>query len=282
MLDDSGVFKILGNKVYLIGSVDFENRNSYVIRVTSTDTGTPPLTSAEQAFVVNVVDENEAPVKITLSNNTVFENRPAGTILGNLAIDDPDNYGNYSSRQPHVCRLSNSAQGRFRIVRRDGQNSLAQAAGTLDYEKYETYSISVVCSDPGGLNLETSFVVGVLDVNEAPTKIKLSMTSVSENLPPSVVGILSTQDPDNVRIKNKQTFRYSISNISLGSSPFVVDIDRVKTTRNLNYETARSWTVVVRAQDNGRPPLYRDETIVINVVDNNDRPTAIQVREWGI
>jgi hypothetical protein len=34
----------------------------------------------------------------------------------------------------------------------------------------------------------------------------------------------------------------------------------------------------VRAQDDGNPSLYRDESFTIDVLDGNDRPFAIQVR----
>lgn len=283
LLDNSNVFEIRGNKLFLKNKtkLDFEMKDKYVIRITSKDNGTPPLTSEPQTLVIQVLDTNEAPTRITLSNSAVAENEPTGIIIGNLTVDDPDNSGKYSSRQNHVCRLSNSAQGKFRIVIENGYNYLAQAGTSLDYEKAVSHNISIVCSDPKGLSLGTSFVVRVIDVNEAPRRVILSANQISENLAPSIVGSLSTQDPDNLRNKNKQSFQYSISNVSVGFSPFVVDGDVLKTTRSLNYETARQWTVVVRAQDNGSPPMYRDETIVVEVVDENDRPTAVQVRgDW--
>jgi hypothetical protein len=134
----------------------------------------------------------------------------------------------------------------------------------------------VLCSDPGGLSNETDLDVIVTDVNEAPLKVALSKTQILENLRPAVVAVLTTQDPDNANNQSKQSFNYTLRYV--GPSPFEVNGGVLSTTRSLNYENARSWAVVVRAQDDGDPSLYRDESFTIDVLDGNDRPFAIQVR----
>ena len=257
-------------------SLDFEEKNEYVVKVTSTDNGSPVMTSAIQSFTVHVTDMNEAPVGIYLSNAYILENSASGTIIGNLTIKDPDNFGNFSSRQSHVCRLTDSAQGKFQIVLKNGQNLLTQAVDSLDFEQGNSHRITVLCTDPHGLSNETSFDVIVRDVNEAPLKVALSKTEISENNGQAVVGRLTTQDPDNANNQSKQVFTYTLR--SVGPSPFAINGSALSTTRSLNYEIARSWAIVVRAQDNGNPPLHRDESFMIDVLDGNDKPSAIQVR----
>jgi hypothetical protein len=259
--------------------LDFERKNKYVVMVTSTDDGSPAMTSSVQSFAVHVTDVNEAPVSISLSNAVVAENSASGTVIGNLTITDPDNFGNFSSRQAHGCRLTDSAGGKFQIVLKNERNLLTQAANSLNYEQAASHRISVLCTDPGGLSNETNFDVIVSDVNEAPFKVALSRTEISENNGSAVVGHLTTQDPDNANNQSKQSFSYSLR--SVGPSPFEVSGAVLKSTRSLNYENARSWVVVVRAQDSGNPPLFRDERFVVDVLDENDRPSAIQVRDIG-
>ena len=276
LLSYSDVFEVQrGRFLYLKDkSLDFEQKNKYVVKVTSTDDGVPAMTSAVQSLTVHVTDRNEAPVKITVSNLVIPENSASGTVVGRLTITDPDNYGNFSARQSHVCRLTDSAQGKFKIILKNGQNVLTQAANSLDYEQASSHHVRVLCTDPHGLSNETDFDVSVSDVNEAPLKVTLSNKQVLENSGPTVIGVLTTQDPDNANNQSKQGFIYAIMN---GPSPFTVNGSVLSTTRELNYENARTWTVVARAQDDGSPPLYRDESFVIDVLDGNDKPSGIQV-----
>ena len=278
LLRNSNLFEVKRRRyLYLKDSpLDFEKKSKYVVTVTSTDDGSPPMTSPTQSFTVHVTDINETPAGISLSNAYIPENSASGTIFGNFTVDDPDNYDNFPGRQSHICRLTNSAQGKFHIVLKHGQNFLTQAVDSLDYEQAASHKISVLCSDPGGLSNETDLDVIVTDVNEAPLKVALSKTQILENLRPAVVAVLTTQDPDNANNQSKQSFNYTLR--SVGPSPFEVNGGILSTTRRLNYENARSWAVVVRAQDDGDPSLYRDESFTIDVLDGNDRPFAIQVR----
>ena len=279
LLSNSNLFEVKRRRfLYLKNTpLDFEQKNRYVVMVTSTDNGSPAMTSVIQSFTVHVTDINEAPVLISLGNAIVLENSASGTIIGNLTIRDPDNFGNFSSRQAHICRLTDSAGGKFKIVLKNGQNFLTQAVNLLNYEQATSHKISVLCTDSGGLSNETDFDVIVSDVNEAPQRVALSKTEISENNGSAVVGYLMTQDPDNANNQSKQSFEYTLR--SVGTTPFKVSGNVLSSTRSLNYENARSWVVVVRAQDTGNPPLYRDESFVIDVVDENDRPSAIQVRD---
>ena len=283
VLGNSNLFQVRrGRFMYLKHdvSLNFEIKNKYIVIVTSTDDGSPPMTSPNQTLTVHVTDINEAPVEITIDNTVIAENSASGTAIGNFNITDPDNFGNFQGRQIHVCRLTDSAQGKFRISSRNGQNLLTQSAKSLDYEQAISHRISVLCSDPRGLGDEKHFIVNVSDVNEAPLKVLLTNTQIAENIGPVDVGALTTQDPDNARKKWKQHFNYTLQ--SFGVSPFEIHATRniLRTTRWLNYESTNSWTVIIRSRDNGNPSLYRDETFVVDVLDVNDKPTAIQVREY--
>lgn len=278
LLNNSNLFEVKRNRfLYLKGTpLDFEQKDQYVVMVTSTDDGSPKMTSPIQSFTVHVTDVNEAPTAIYLSDAYIPENSALGTIIGNFTVQDPDNLGTISSKQTHVCHLTESALGKFQIISRSGHNLLSQRVNTLDYEKATSHNISVLCTDPFGLSNETGFVVHVSDVNEAPLKVALSKTQVVENIGPTTVGVLTTQDPDNANNPSKQSFQYTLR--SQGLTPFTINGSVLNSVKSLNFENAKSWTIIVRAQDNGSPPLYRDERLVIDVLDDNDKPSDIQVR----
>ena len=45
---------------------------------------------SEKAFTISVSDANEQPTDIALSNSSIAENQPAGTIVGSFSSTDPD------------------------------------------------------------------------------------------------------------------------------------------------------------------------------------------------
>ena len=67
----------------------------------------------------------------------------------------------------------------------------------FNYEQQNQYNIRVRTTDNGGLYIETAFVVAILDINEIPTLITLSIDTISENtVDSSVVCTLTTTDQE--------------------------------------------------------------------------------------
>ena len=71
---DNGSFTIVGNTLSATASFNFETKNSYAIRVRSTDL---TLMWVERTFTINVTNVNEAPTDIALTANTILENLPS-------------------------------------------------------------------------------------------------------------------------------------------------------------------------------------------------------------
>ena len=67
----------------------------------------------------------------------------------------------------------------------------------FNFEAKSSYSIRVRTTDSGALTFEKVFTISVSNVNEAPTDIALSGSSVPENQASgTTVGTLSATDPD--------------------------------------------------------------------------------------
>ncbi|WP_353847646.1 MULTISPECIES: S8 family serine peptidase, partial [unclassified Microcystis] len=89
---DNSAFSIVGNQLQINNSPDFETKNSYSIRVKTTDQGG---LSFEKTLTITVNDVNEtpsnqAPTNLALSATTVNENVPVNTVIGTFSSTDPD------------------------------------------------------------------------------------------------------------------------------------------------------------------------------------------------
>ncbi|WP_198411869.1 cadherin domain-containing protein [Microvirga flavescens] len=189
---------------------------------------------------------NAAPENLQLIGHTVTENAVAGTPVGELSATDPEGAAVSFS-------LSDDAGGLFEIV-----NNQLLVKGPIDYEKAKTLSITVVAKDADGEQSSKTFAITVNDVNEAPTALTLSKTSISENAAIGArIGTVSSVDPEGQQVS-----------LSLASNPgklFKLVGDKLVLAKSLNYDKAQSHTVTLQAKDaHGQ---ISTQQITINVID---------------
>ena len=175
-------------------TLDHEEAASIDVTVTATDAG--GLTTAE-SFTITVNDVNEAPTNLALDNASVDENAD-GAIVGTLTATDPDAGDSLSYTV---------SDARFEVV--DGDLKLKDGV-TLDHEEAASIDVTVTATDAGGLTTAESFTITVNDVNEppvneAPTDIELSNTTIEEDEEGVVIGTISVVDPDDT------SFTYAVS-----------------------------------------------------------------------
>ena len=111
--------------------------------------------SYEDVFVINVTNENDPPTGLTLSNSTLPENEPAGTLVGDLSTVDTDVGDAFTYSL--VSGDGSSDNGSFTIV--DNQLNSAES---FDYESKTAYSIRVRTTDGGGSSYEDVFVINIV------------------------------------------------------------------------------------------------------------------------
>ena len=132
---------------------------------------------------------NRAPTEIALSNASIAENAAAGTVVGFLSGTDAD-AGQSATLTFALAEPSNA----FEIV---GNQLVVKPGSVLDFEANQTFSVNVTATDTGGLSKTQIFTINLADVNEAPTTVALSSSSIAENeAARSVIGLLSGADPD--------------------------------------------------------------------------------------
>ena len=119
-----------------------------------------------------------------------------------------------------------------------------------------------------GTDVQT-ILVTVTDVNEAPTLVTLSSSTVDENTDTSggyTVGSLTTTDQD-----AGDTTSYSINGGADAAVFSISGSDLILTAGTLDFETKASYEVTVRITDSGG--LTHDQTFTITVNDLNEAPT---------
>jgi VCBS repeat-containing protein len=263
---DDAAFTVRGAMLETAASFDFETRSSYSICVRVTDSGGVIF---DKQFTVQVTDVNEPPTDLQLSNASVAENRPAGTVFGTLSSTDQD-VPAQTFTYALVSGTGSADNASFTIT----GNQLNTAAG-FDFETKSSYSIRIRTTDSGTpqLSFEKTFTISVTNVNEAPTDISLTPATVAEQRPVgTAVGTLTATDPD---AGDTATFSLvsTVACPGADNGSFTISGSTLKTNATFDLATKGSYTICVRATD--RSSLTFNEPFTVAVTKHNVPPTDI-------
>jgi hypothetical protein len=144
-------------------------------------------------------------------------------------------------------------------------------AGVPDYETKATYNIRVRISD-GALTYDKQFTITITDVNEAPTDISLTKSSINENTPSGVtVADITSTDVDS----SSFTFTLVDGTGSTDNASFLISGNELKLAVKPDYEHKASYHIRIRSTDNGGSSVEKAFTITVN--DLNEAPTDISL-----
>jgi len=111
-----------------------------------------------------VLTESCAPTDITLSNNSVPENEPAGTPVGTLSATDQDLGDSFTFSLVDVLTYPDNLN--FAIV-----GNVLQTYLSFNFEVKSTYTIKIRVTDAGGKAYDEVFMIYVTDVNDPPVAL---------------------------------------------------------------------------------------------------------------
>jgi hypothetical protein len=261
---DNASFSIVGNTLKTAASFNYEVKRSYSVRVRSADAG--DLTTEKQ-FTIDVTNVNEAPADIAVSATSVAENTIIGTSVGTLSTTHADAGDTFIYTL--VAGMGSTDNASFTIV-----GNTIKTTASFNYEVKSSYAIRVRSTDAGGLTAEKQFTIAITNVNEAPTDISLSATTVLETASPgTVVGVLFSSDID-----AGDSFTYTLvpGSGSTDNGFFAIDGGLLKTVASFNYEAKSSYSVRIRSTDAGGLTAEKQFTgSVLDLPEPIARPIAI-------
>ncbi|MCU0431637.1 MAG: T9SS type A sorting domain-containing protein [Cytophagaceae bacterium] len=197
----------------------------------------------------------KAPTDIALSATTINENVAANSTIGTLSTTDQDAGDTFTYSL--VSGTGDADNASFTISGSD-----LRIAGSPDFETKSSYSIRIRTTDQGGLNFEKVFTITISNLNEAPTDIALSATTINENVAAnSTIGALSTTDQD-----AGDTFTYSLVSGTgdADNASFTISGSDLRIVDSPDFETKSSYSIRIRTTDNGGLNFEKVFTIGIN------------------
>lgn len=262
---DNASFGISGSNLVTATTLNFETKSSYSVRVRSTDSSG---LFTEQTFTITVVNVNEAPTSLSLTNSTISDNSAIGTPVGTLSTTDPD------AGDTHTYSLATGTgstdNASFQIVGNELRSAIA-----IDFETQATYSVRIRSTDAGGLSTEQTFTITVTPVNEGPTAITLNNLTIAENQPlATAVGTLTTTDAD---AGDTHTYTLVSGAGDTDNVSFSISGNQVVSASTFDFETKSSYTIRVRSTDSGG--LFTEQSFTITITNVNEAPTSINLSD---
>jgi len=259
---DNANFSIVGKRLFFNAVADLESKNSYSIKIRSTDQGSLFF---EKMFTISVQNQNEIPTNLALSATAQTENSPVGSAFATVSTTDPDAGDTYTYTL--VTGTGDSDNASFAIAGNQLKNNVL-----FDFETKTSYSIRIRTTDAGGLFFEKPFSIGITNANEPPTDISVTSTTINENvLIGKTVATLSSSDPD-----ADETYTYALATGGTDNESFLVVNNQLKILVSPDYETKNLYSINLRSTDS--KGLTYDKPIILSVNNLQDSP-VLEVKQ---
>ncbi|XP_018408005.1 PREDICTED: cadherin EGF LAG seven-pass G-type receptor 1 [Nanorana parkeri] len=253
-------------------ALDRETKDTHVFKVTATDFGSPRR-SAFTFLTVTVSDTNDhIPVfEQSEYRENIRENLEIGYEVMTVRATDGDAPSNANLLYRLVI-----ADGVNSIFEIDPRSGVVRTKGQVDRETVTDYQLIIEANDqgkdPGPKSATATVYIFVEDENDNYPQFteKRYVVQVPENVNPNTK-ILQVQATDKDK-GNNAIVHYSIVSGNIKGQfyihSFTGDIDVIYP---LDYEAVREYSLRIKAQDGGRPPLINTTGMVsVQVVDVND------------
>ncbi|XP_044136918.1 protocadherin gamma-C5-like isoform X13 [Bufo gargarizans] len=273
-------FKIKSNQNYYAlvtdGNLDREETSQYIIELTASDLGSPPLYS-KTSVTLNVSDINDNAPVFTQSTYNAFikENSDPGILLCTVSATDLDEGVNSDLVYSIVeNQIDGSSVSSFVYIHSSDGNIYAQRS--FDYEKIQVLQITIKVEDSGSPQLSSTVPVFVfiLDANDnAPALLYPEHSEdliVQERIPKStsagyLVTKLSAVDLDSGH--NAWLVFNLIDPINYSWFLVSKHTGEVRTLRGLQETENMEQQLVISISDQGNPPLSTTVTVLVAIAD---------------
>ena len=264
LLDTDLPFTLDSVSLKVAGLVNYEAQSLYTFRVVGRDNGNPMLTDTAQVQVT-VLDVNEPPTAIELSEVFIAENSPVGTLVAEIIVRDEDQGETFTYEILADDDLDHSY---FNL--NDDQLITVQA---IDMEVNESFSLDIRVRDGANHVYEQTVYVYVIDQNEPPVVRDTTFFVEENNQIGDLVGRVVANDPD-----VGQSLSYQLSS-ALPDLPMTMtpETGEVLATGILDFEQRSNYYLSVSVVDDGVPALTEVVSLHVVVSDVNEAPTDISI-----
>ncbi|XP_036134132.1 cadherin EGF LAG seven-pass G-type receptor 1 [Molossus molossus] len=256
--------------VSTVRPLDRETKDTHVLKVSAVDHGLPRR-SAATYLTVTVSDTNDhSPVfEQSEYRERVRENLELGYEVLTIRATDGDAPSNANMRY----RLLAGAGGAFEI---DARSGVVRTRAAVDREEEAEYQLLVEANDqgrnPGPLSATATVHIVVEDENDNYPQFseKRYVAQVPEDVAVNTP-VLRVQATDRDQGQNA-AIHYSIVSGNLKGQFYLHSLSGSLDVINpLDFEAIREYTLRIKAQDGGRPPLINSSGLVsVQVLDVND------------
>ena len=245
--------------------LDREKGSPYSFLITALDF-VNVTTTATATITVDIIDVNDNAPAFTQQTYsfTTPENVDIGVKVGEVTASDPDYLSNGDVTYSIV-----TSQSTFYIQPTTG---IIETVASLDYFKQKSYVFVVRAMDGGNPAMTSTSTVNiaVTDVNTyAPQFTQRSYTaSIKEN-----IGVGTTVATVSATDKDPGTgLVYTMVHGSNGKFAVNSNNGQVTITAALDFETQRSYELVIRCSDGFNPALTNITFVYVILIDVNDNP----------
>lgn len=259
--------------------LDREDIASYELTVEAVDQGMPQLTGSA-TVLITVLDKNDNPPRFTrLFSVNVTENAEIGVFVIKVTSSDLDINENANA----TYNFTENPGNKFSI---DSITGNVTVSGRLDREQQDEYLLKVVAVD-GAWRQETPLTITIQDQNDNAPEFEHSYYSF--NLPElqrnvAFVGQVTATDRDKQGPNSVISYSLQQPNDLFTIDPATGEIFSKRTIHykhsQLESSPENMYALTVLATDNGKPPMYSECLVNINVVDANNNPPKFEKREY--
>uniref|UniRef100_A0A3Q1HZ66 Cadherin domain-containing protein n=1 Tax=Anabas testudineus TaxID=64144 RepID=A0A3Q1HZ66_ANATE len=260
------------------GTIDFEERKAFEIRVEASDRGQPPM-SAHCKVLVEVVDVNDNAPEITVTSlhKTVKEDAAVGTAVALVSVLDRDGAKNGDVN----IQIKNEAPLKLETNYKNYYSLIVD--GPLDRETVSQYNVTIVATDKGVPPLSSTSVVSILvsDVNDNPPLFPEPILNIYVKENSAVGAVIKTVSAADADIDKNSQVSFSFLQSNSDSLPLstMININSetgdIVSLQSFNFEELKTFQFKVQATDSGVPPLSSNVTVNVFVLDENDNSPSI-------
>ena len=265
----------LSGNLKVAKALDRERVEIYILNVSATDHGIPPMSAYAEVYV-NVLDRNDNAPQFSQSMYSVSISEATATHSSILTVSATDKDFGTNALITYTI-LSGNNDRTFTIY----PNGTIYNLKTFHHEQKSSYFLSILARDrakPVAAQLSSTATVNVTitDINDnSPFFVSSNITHVSEHARiDDVVTTIMVTDSD-AGSNSKVTFSLvkldAFAPFSLGAADGILRV-----SGSLDREVRDSYVVKVIATDQGVPANRAEMKLTVIVDDYNDNPPVLQ------